>query len=262
MLSPDLPNVSAILTAILVALLALLVWRAIRKDRREYQRFKRYRSTERRQAMFRKWLRESFVSFGSLALVLLVLVWQFVPPLLDDVHGWRWMRSARAWFESLGWLAIGLTLLLILVFVVLPILILFFVSKQEDVMAVGDIQSMLPRNTAEVRLGALLSLNAGVVEELVFRLALPALIYGAFGNALAALLGSALLFGALHAYQGLLGVLGTTVIGFVMLALYVATGSIFVPILAHVLIDVRSFVLIPLIVLKVPRVAAPGSEAH
>jgi membrane protease YdiL (CAAX protease family) len=254
-LAPDLPFVSWILLGIFVALVALLGYRAQRKDRREYQRFKRYRSTARRQAMYRKWLRESFLTFGGLALLLLVLVWQFVPLVLNEVNGWDGVRSLRDWYASLGWLSIALTIALTFLIVVLPILLVFLARTQEDVTSIGDIQALLPRNTHELRLGALLSLNAGLVEELLFRLALPALLYGAFGNAFFALLASALLFGGLHAYQGAAGIIGTTLVGAFLLTLYVATGSILVPIIVHVLIDLRSFVLIPVIVLRVGRVA-------
>ena len=250
MLSPDLPYVDWVLALVFVALLAFLGWRARRKDRREYQRFKRYRSTVRRQAMYRKWLRESFVVFGSLAVILLVLVWQFVPLLVNDVNGWDWVRSLRAWYAPIGWLA---TPILLFVVLVLPIALLFLARKQEDVTSIGDIQAMLPRNRAEVRLGALLSLNAGVVEELLFRLALPALAYGAFGNAFFAIVVSALVFGSLHAYQGAVGIIGTTLVGVFLLAIYLATGSILATIVVHALIDLRSFVFIPLIVLRVPK---------
>ena len=253
MLAPDLPFVSWILAAVFIALVAFLGIRAKRKDRREYQRFKRYHSTVRRQAMYRKWLRESFLAFGGLSLVLLALVWQFVPLLLDEINGWDAVLSARAWYASLGGLSIALTVTLTIVVVVLPIVVLFLARSQEDVIAIGDIQALIPRNTAEVRLGALLSLNAGILEELVFRLAVPALLYGAFGSALFALITSALLFGALHAYQGAVGIIGTTFVGAFLLLLYVTTGSILVPIVVHVLIDLRSFVLIPLIVLRVPK---------
>lgn len=254
MLSPDLPFVSWMLVGLTLALLAFLAYRARRKDRREYQRFKRYRSTARRQAMYVKWLRESFLVFGGLSLVLLLLVGQFVPLFLSDVNGWEWVRSIREWYDSLGALAIALTVLLAFLVIVAPILLLFLArGSQEEVTAIGDIQALLPRNRREVRLGALLSLNAGLVEELLFRLALPALLYGAFGSALFAGIASVLIFGALHVYQGALGVLGTVVIGTFLLALYVATGSILVPIVVHALIDLRSFVFIPLIVLRVPK---------
>ena len=254
MLSPDLPFVSWLLVAIFVGLLTFLGIRARRKDRREYQRFKRYRSTARRQAMYAKWLRESFLVFGGLALVLLVLVWQFIPLVTNDVNGWDWVRSTRDWYASLGWLSIALTALLAFVVLVLPVLLLFFArTEADDIVSIGDIQAMIPRNRREVRFGVLLSLNAGIFEELVFRLALPALLYGAFGNALFACIVSVLIFGGLHAYQGVAGIVGTMLIGTFLLALYVATGSILVPIVVHALIDLRSFVFIPLIVLRVPR---------
>ena len=263
MLSPDLPGVSWILVVVFAALVVVLVVRAIRKDRQEYPRFKRLRSTLKRQAMFRKWLRESFLTFGGIAVVLLVLVWQFIPLLLADINGWDALVAFHHWFASAGWLSIALTVLVVLLAVVLPVLLLFVARRESssEVPALGDIQAMLPRTLGEVRLGALLSLNAGVVEELVFRLAVPALLYGAFGNALFALIVSTLLFGALHAYQGLLGVLGTAVIGAVLTGLYVISGTILVPIIAHVLVDLRSFVFIPLIVLRVGEVERPVSTS-
>ena len=121
-------------------------------------------------------------------------------------------------------------------------------------MTVGDIKSMLPRNRQELRLGALLSINAGIVEELVFRFALPAAIYGASGNAIAAVLASVLLFGALHLYQGIPGVVGTAIVGLVMMAFYVVSGTIIVPIVLHALFDLRSLVLLPMAVYRVHRV--------
>ena len=63
---PDLdwlPRLAAALLA--TGLLVLFLVRAIRKDRREYARFRRYRSTVRRQAMLRRWLIESLALFGG-----------------------------------------------------------------------------------------------------------------------------------------------------------------------------------------------------
>ena len=253
MLDPSSQLTPWVFTLVLVALLAVLAVRAQRKDRREYQRFKRYRSTVRRQAMYRRWLVQSFVTFGAIVLVLLVLAWQQIPLLLDEINTWDGVRDAREWYASIGGGSIALTVALAFVIVVLPILVLFLARKQEELMAVGDIQAMIPRNTAEVRLGALLSLNAGVVEELLFRLALPAVIFGAFGDAWLALVLSVVVFGALHVYQGAFGVVGTMIIGAFLMVLYVASGSIVVPIIVHALIDLRSFVLIPLIVVRVGR---------
>jgi membrane protease YdiL (CAAX protease family) len=251
-LSPELPYVSWILVGVFVAITVFLGIRAGRKDRREYQRFKRYHSTARRQAMFRKWLRESFLVFGGLAVGILILVWQFIPLLVADINSLEIVRAFRGLFSRNPWVPTLIIVMLVLFVVVVPTIALFFVKPENGtVPALGDIQAMIPRNLAEVKLGALMSVNAGVVEELLFRLAMPVLLYGAFGNAVFALIVSALLFGGLHAYQGATGILVTTFIGAFMLVLFIATGSILVPIIVHALIDLRSFVLIPLVVLRV-----------
>jgi uncharacterized protein len=265
-LSPDLPFAAWILVAVFIAVAGTLAFRAQRKDRREYRRFKLFRSTVLRQRMYRKWLRESFLVFGGLSVVLLALVWQYLPLVLADANSWDAVVGMRSAFAQGGWVSIAILAIATALFVVGPIVALYLARGEvtggdaSELASVGDIQALLPRNRAEVRIGALLSINAGVVEEVLFRLALPALLYGAFGNALFALVTSALLFGALHAYQGIAGVLGTVFVGALLTVLYVASGTILVPILVHVLIDLRSFVLIPLIVLRVPAgLAAPGS---
>jgi len=273
MLDPDWALTRPILWIALAALVALLVVRTVRKDRREYQRFKRYRTTAKRQAMYRRWLLDSFLSFGGLSVVLLLLAGRFVAPLLLDVQAWEpvaWLRSVLTNGVFIG-LAIGVVVGL----VVLTVVGIRAARKEGDeVMMVGDISAMLPRNRQELRLGALLSVNAGVVEELVFRLALPAALLGASGSSIVAVVGSLLFFGALHLYQGVAGIVGTTIVGGVMMLFYVVTGSIVVPIVLHALFDLRSFVLLPSAVYRVHRidgveqpiirklaVPAPSSEA-
>lgn len=252
MLDPTWALTRPILWLALAGLVALLVVRTIRRDRKQYQRFKRYRTTVKRQAMFRRWLIDSFVSFGGITVVLLLLSGAFIRPLLQQVQSWQpiaWLRG----FVDNG-IVIGVVIGLVLGFVVLTIVGIRAARKEQEVLLVGDIKSMLPRNRQELRLGALLSINAGVVEELVFRLALPAAVFGATGSAAAALIGSVLLFGALHLYQGVAGVIGTAVVGAVMMLLYVVTGSIVVPIVLHAVFDLRSLVLIPAAIYRVHRI--------
>ena len=47
-------------------------------------------------------------------------------------------------------------------------------------------------------------------------------------------------------YQGVVGVVSTTIVGAVMMLIYVVTGTIVVPIVLHALFDLRSLVLIPM----------------
>ncbi|MCU1514078.1 MAG: family intrarane metalloprotease protein [Microbacteriaceae bacterium] len=250
MLSPTWPLTPWILGIVLAALLAGLVLRALRKDRREYQRFKRFETTAPRQRMFRKWLIASFVTFGGASVIVLLLAWQFVPLLLDAVRGWPVGR----WFSSLdGTLVAGIALGVAVVLVGGTVLLVYLARNTEDIAALGDVAALLPRNRAELRYGGALSLNAGLVEELLFRLALPALIFGVSGNATVAVVASVVIFGLLHAYQGVPGVVGTLLIGGLLMAIYLATGSILAAIVAHALIDLRSLVLIPVVVYRVHR---------
>jgi len=236
-------------------LLGLLVVRARTKDRREYRRFRRYRSTVRRQRMLRRWLVESFVLFGGTAVLLLALTWPVVTPLLAATHALPWVAAARDGLGS-GW---GITALIVALgaFVVLTAIGIRSARAEGGVVMVGDIASLLPRNRPELGVGAALSVNAGIVEEALFRLALPALLVVVTGEPLSAFLIAALAFGALHAYQGVAGVLGTTAVGLLLTLVYVLSGSILVAMLVHALLDLRTLVLIPMTVYGVHHV--PGS---
>jgi membrane protease YdiL (CAAX protease family) len=244
-----------VLWAAIVALSAFLVIRTVRKDRREYQRFKRYRTTLRRQRMFRKWLLESFLTFGGLSLALLALAWQHIGGLLDAVNAWPVTSAARAWLAANPWPAIGVPVVLTVGFIVLTVLGIRATRRSGDgVEAIGDIQSMLPRNRQELTLTALMSVNAGIVEELLFRLALPALVFGATGSAVVAVIAPLMLFGLLHAYQGVAGVIGTAIVGGILMAVYLWTGSIVWPIVLHVLFNLRTLVLLPVALFGVQAV--------
>lgn len=253
MLSPSQPLAPLLLAIVLVAVLAALVLRALHKDRKEYARFKRYRSSIRRQAMFRKWLIESFSIFGGAALAILVLAWQYVPLLLDDVEAWPVMRWFRELMAEGGMIAAGIVAGATVALVAGSVFAIYLARRSDEVPAVGDIAALLPRNRPELAYGVVLSVNAGVVEELLFRLAMPALIYAVTGSAAIAVVGSVVIFGLLHIYQGVWGVVGSMTIGLLLMAIYLATGSILVAIIVHAAIDLRSLVLIPMMVFGVHR---------
>ena len=250
MLSPAAHSTPWVLGVVFALLLAGLAVNAIRKGRREYRRFTRMRSTIPRQKMFRRWLVQSMLVFGGSAAVVLVLVWQFVPLFVADVNAWRWIVDARRTFDASGAFALGLAVGIPLAVVALSVLGIVLARRETEVPAIGNIQALLPRNRAELPHGAALSINAGVVEELLFRLALPALIFGFTGNSVVAIVVSLVVFGLLHVYQGVWGVVGSMILGALLMAIYLATGSILLAIVAHALIDLRSLVLIPVVVFR------------
>jgi membrane protease YdiL (CAAX protease family) len=258
-LPPASPYSPWVLGGVFLLLLTFMAINAVRKDRREYRRFKRLRSTVRRQKTFAKWLRESFLNFGGAAVVVLLFAWQYVPLFLASVDDWDFVRGGRDAFATTGWL--GPTLLVSVAVALLggAVLGIVLARKETDIPAIGDVQALLPRNRAELRFGAALAINAGVVEELLFRLAMPALVFGFTGSSVAAIVVSVLVFGLLHVYQGPAGIIGATIIGAVFMALYLATGSILVAIVGHALFDLRSLVLIPMVVFGVHRITGNGA---
>jgi membrane protease YdiL (CAAX protease family) len=260
-LSPDSALTPYVLGVALAALLAFMTVRAVRKDRREYGRFKRMRATSRRQKVFRKWVRESFVTFGGSAVVVLALVWQFIPLFLDAVDRWAFVADARRTFANSGTIGVGLVVGFAAALVVGTLLVVVLARKETEVASVGDVQALLPRNRAELRYGAALAINAGVVEELLFRLALPALVFGLTRSAVAAVVVSIVVFAMLHVYQGVAGIVGALVIGTLLMAVYLATGSILVAIVVHALFDLRSLVLIPIVVFGVHKELGNGKSA-
>ena len=105
---------------------------------------------------------------------------------------------------------------------------------------------VIPRTPAEIRWGAVLSINAGLTEEIFFRLLMPLTWYALTGNALVALLISVVLFGVVHAYQGVIGVIATLAVGLALTLVYLATQQIWLAMLVHALIDLRALVFLPL----------------
>lgn len=98
------------------------------------------------------------------------------------------------------------------------------------------LSQLLPRTRRERRVFAILSVAAGSGEELAYRgYAIPVLtpLLGVVG---AAVLSTAV-FGVMHAYQGALGIVRTSLMGGVLAWGFLASGSLWPAILAHILID-------------------------
>ncbi len=119
--------------------------------------------------------------------------------------------------------------------------------------AVHATLALLPRTTAERRLFMLVGVTAGVCEEWLYRgflLAVVAAVGGGLPTPALVAIG-ALAFGLAHAYQGVVGVVTTGVLGGVLAAVYLSTGSLLLPVLLHAVIDLR-FLLVPASALPAP----------
>lgn len=111
---------------------------------------------------------------------------------------------------------------------------------------VASLTAMRPRNAAERLHGLAMAVTAGICEEIVYRGFLIALGVGVLGLGTkpAAYLALAL-FVMGHLYQGWRGMLLVAVAGNGLTMLYLKTGSLLLPILLHILIDVVALAATP-----------------
>lgn len=229
--------------ALLVIALGGLVW-FLKGDLAEYRLFKRLPDTGSRQRRYRLWIAKAGIAFALPALIGLALLGRLdalvampselatardlIPRVDGDLSGFLGGVLGGA---ATGGLILGVVIRL---------------RKDRRVpQPLGDIGSLMPRNRAEIRHTAALSVAAGVTEELAFRLYLPLLIALLTGSAVAGFLIAVALFGAMHGYQGWVGVAATSVVGLLMTAMYLMTGALWIAILLHTLIDLNALVLRP-----------------
>ncbi len=115
-----------------------------------------------------------------------------------------------------------------------------------------DFSALIPVTIHERLLFAAMAISAGICEEIVFRGWLLAMLHSTVGlDGTALVLIAAAIFGLAHAYQGITGTILIALLGAVFCLLYIETGSLLIPILLHILVDLR-FALLP-----APRPRAP-----
>lgn len=99
------------------------------------------------------------------------------------------------------------------------------------------LRTLLPTNLRERAAFTLLSGAAGLGEELAYRGYVIGVLAVLVGPAWAAVL-SSVVFGLLHIYQGPVGMLRTGILGGILAWGLLASGSLFPPIVAHMVLDV------------------------
>ena len=110
-------------------------------------------------------------------------------------------------------------------------------EKQEQLDSLGELVHFLPQTKPELRRFSWTSLTAGICEEIIFRGFLLWYL-SQIMPVWAAVVVSSIIFGLAHTYQGFSGVIRVFAIGLGFGVLYAATGSIWIPIVAHILVDV------------------------
>jgi uncharacterized protein len=173
-----------------------------------------------------------------------------------------WTRMWRPW-DGLGLVPHAgrwawLTAVAVIAALSVPYAQLLRVRRDDGALArVGDrlglLALMLPHDDTELRRFRWLAVVAGVCEEVLYRgylfwyaAQLAAVAQASFGwpsperIPFVALLASSLAFGLGHAYQGVRGVLTTTAVGLLLSLVYVGTGSLYLGMMAHALLDIHA----------------------
>ena len=240
------------LSLLLVLNLAVLWW-FVRKDGAEYTAFKKLTATTDRQRCYRRWVMKSFLLFsGATLLSLLVMqrldavVWMPGEFVSLAAHLRSLMPAAQ--IPDRGFV-IGFVSAAVLAGTLLGVVLAKMLKARpataEHPGTLAQIEPLMPRNAAETVWTALLSLNAGLSEECFFRLLLPLLLAGLLHNALLAFALATLLFGLVHLYQGVVGILMTAILGAILACIYLWTGNLWVVIALHAGIDLLGLVVRP-----------------
>jgi membrane protease YdiL (CAAX protease family) len=105
---------------------------------------------------------------------------------------------------------------------------------------------ILPVTGEERAWFALVSVTAGICEEVLYRgFLIRYLSNGPWHAGLwIALAIASISFGLAHGYQGLSGIIGTAVLGAIMAVLFLASGSLWLPMALHAIIDLRILLLL------------------
>lgn len=182
---------------------------------------------------------------------LLILEWGLVVLVMAvSALGLRvgWSELGIRWPDRFGWVT-GIVVVALLFVTVLSVRTLRTGVLREagtESVALRSVGSLLPRTDSERRLFGAVAVTAGIAEEVVYRgfgiAVLAALSPSLPWWAVVILAGAA--FGLAHAYQGVAGIVTTGLLGAVLAAVYLDTGSLLLPVLLHSLIDLR-FLAVP-----------------
>ncbi len=168
-------------------------------------------------------------------------------PLTMGLLAW-WLLSGND-LESIGlipvvddgqWVAIGVGVFAILA----QLMYVAAVSRNADKLTkfmeqIGELSNLAPQTRTERRLFDMVSITAGVCEEILYRGLLLATLVSLVGTWPAVAI-SSLIFGLGHAYQGISGIAKTGLVGLGLALLTVSSGSLFIAIVLHAVIDLTS----------------------
>ena len=110
-------------------------------------------------------------------------------------------------------------------------------EKMKQVNGLGRMVHFLPHTSRDLRYFFGVSITAGIVEEIVYR-GFVLWYLGSFMPLWVAVVVSSIGFGLGHIYLGASGAVRAGLVGLCFAIFYVLTGSVWLPILAHIALDI------------------------
>ena len=175
------------------------------------------------------------------------IAWIWILSIITFIN---WKYNQRA-IEILGLdSSTSWPVLLSIIFVVIGLIYILYIyhsikndAKQRSSLhtkvVISEASVYLPRTKEDFIWFILLSISAGICEEILFRGFLIWYI-NEFSSIVLAVILSSTLFGLAHSYQGLKGVLQSGATGLVLAVIYIYTGSLWIPIALHIFGDTYS----------------------
>lgn len=249
-----------IVSLLILLLLLILSLYNSKKDSKKYNVFKSLIRSIDRQGMFKKMVLESFLIYGCLGLITLIVLNQFsaltnFPEFLLEYSNYLKSFALNSKEEITIIKVLKVALIYLIPFILLATtllnLILTYVYHKKNIQENSDVSSneinhLLPQNSKERFWISLMSINAGFSEEIFFRLLLPVLFYNLFESPIISILLPSIWFGLVHSYQGLNGIITTFIAGLMLFYIYLLTQNIWITILVHIILDLNGLVITPL----------------
>ncbi len=195
---------------------------------------KRLKSSTDSRVKIRSYKKTLFWLWGFSALACIVFGWRAVLTIHRGAGEASWLPAPACVIGVTGAAVIALFL---------PIISMMRseTTRARVTKSMEKLNFILPGTAEERRLFVLVAITAGVCEEILYRGFLIQYFRELpvhFGLN-AALLLSACVFGIAQLYQGITGILQTAILGALFGVLFLATGSLFLPMILHALIDLR-----------------------
>ena len=226
---------------------------SLAQDGREYRDFKGLKATEDRQRYFKKWFFKALVIYTLVPLACLALLgrlsalWTFPTEMNGlSAEATRLLSrfSATKYVAWIPGLALGYLLM---------VLVMTFLEHRESktattTMVNKNIQPMVPLNRAERFWTTLLAVNAGVGEEICFRLLVPLLLVLTLGHTILAAVLAAAWFGAIHLYQGIAGIVATSLLAIALLIVYLHSQHLWPVVALHLALNTAQLSFAPCLI--------------